>query len=150
MGTQLIRKVIFFYFLYLFRCTVLKQHPIKKLYNIITDKTISKSSVSANKSAEPLNLCSLLAFQFIPYQHKTYSNKESNFSLPKTLDAHLFGLGRKLRFYFFWVLHSMNLRKDVGIDEGGAAEGWGYRELCHRIETAVSSYMVATIHRWLN
>lgn len=44
----------------------------------------------------------------------------------------------------------MNLRKDVGVDEGGAAEGWGYRELRHMTETAVSSYMVATVHRWLN
>lgn len=55
--------------------------------------------MSANKPAEPLNLRSLPAIQFLPYQNES-SNKKSNFRL-QTLDEHIFGLGWKLRFLFF-------------------------------------------------
>lgn len=99
-GTTDLESNFFFYFLYLFRHTTLKQHPIKKLHKVIIGKTISKSSVSANKPAKPLNLHFLPAIQFIPYQNKTCSNKKSNFRL-QTLDEHIFGLGWKLRFLFF-------------------------------------------------
>lgn len=81
-GGTMNQKVIFLYFLYLFRHTALKQHPIKKLYKVIIGKTVSKSTMSANKPSE--SLCSLLAIPFIPYTNKTCSNK-SNFRFPKNI-----------------------------------------------------------------
>lgn len=68
LGAQLIQKGNFFYFLYLFRDTTLKQLPIKKLYKVVTGKTVSKSTMSANQPPWPL--CSL-AIPFIPCQNKT-------------------------------------------------------------------------------
>lgn len=82
---QLIQKIIFFHFLYLYRYTTLKQHPIKKIYKVVIGKRILKSSVLANKPKEPLNLCSLLVIQFTPYENKTCTNKKSNFRFPKNI-----------------------------------------------------------------
>lgn len=119
-GGTMIQKVIFFYFLYLFRHTALKQLPIKKLYKVIIGKTVSKSTMSANKPSE--SLCSLLAITFIPYTNKTCSNK-SNFRLPKNIDTHIFGLRWKVRFQLLWC---QTARASVGMwgDSGWRAPGW--------------------------
>ena len=88
----------FFYFLYLFRYTTLRQHSIKKLYKIIIGKTISKSSVLANKPAEPLNLCSLQPFSLYITNIKLTQIRKAILAFLKALDAYSFVLRRKLRF----------------------------------------------------
>ena len=88
----------FFYFLYLFRYTTLRQHSIKKLYKIIIGKTISKSSVLANKPAEPLNLCSLQPFSLYITNIKLTQIRKAILAFLKTLDAYSIVLRRKLRF----------------------------------------------------
>lgn len=55
-----------FCFLYLFRHTTLRRHPIKKFRKVVTGKTIPKSTVSANKASESLNARALSATQFTP------------------------------------------------------------------------------------
>lgn len=55
-----------FCFLYLFRHTTLRQHPIKKFRKVVTGKTIPKSTVSANKASESLNARALSATQLTP------------------------------------------------------------------------------------
>lgn len=79
-GTSDLESNFFSYFLYLFRHTTLKQHPIKKLHKVIIGKTISKSSVSANKPTEPFNLRFYQPFSLHPTKIKLVEIRGANLS----------------------------------------------------------------------
>lgn len=106
----------FFYFLYLFRYPTLKQHLIKKLCKVIIGKTISKSSVSANKPAESLNLCSLPTMQLYTTKIKLVQIGKVILRLPKnTRCTHIC---TKMVIEIFLFLDAAQHESDQGREAG--------------------------------
>lgn len=62
------------------------------------------------------------AFQFIHYQHKTCSNKESNFSLLKSIRCTLICTKKEIEILVFLGAIKYEPGKDMGVELGGEEE----------------------------
>lgn len=125
-----------FCFLYLFRHTTLKQHPIKKFCKVVTGKTIPKSTVSANKASESLNARALSATQLTPSLFGRGKGFQTSPDLMRMDGSRDFGVSR---------CHTASAHTGV---RGGS--GWGGRRGGCTVSGTAAPSQGPTVHMRLN